>query len=476
VAELPQSNSSLASAAGGARGSDVFRAIDPTTERVLRELPCFEPVEVEAALASASEAARAWRRQDTTTRRDVLLKLAASMRRDVDVLAALAAEEMGKPIAQGRTEVEKCAWTLEVVASSLEAELTPVDVEGPAPVSRVVSSPLGVVLAVMPWNFPYWQVIRFAASALAAGNVVLLKHAPNVPGCAEALVALVREASPDIPLVVPVVVGTDWVSALLADERVAAVTFTGSTAAGRAIASLAGRHLKKSVLELGGSDPYVVLADADVEHAAKVCADARMVNAGQSCVAAKRFIVVESHRAAFMGHFVEHLRAHVLGDPRDPTTTLGPLARSDLRGSLHRQVMSSLRAGARIVEGGELLDRVGWFYPPTVLSDVRPGMSVWDEETFGPVAAVAFVPDDATALLWANRTVYGLGAAVFTQDRARGVALASDVLDAGNCTVNGPVRSDPRLPFGGIRASGWGRELGSLGMREFVNAKTVLAW
>jgi succinate-semialdehyde dehydrogenase/glutarate-semialdehyde dehydrogenase len=476
VVDLPTSHSSLVSAASGARGVDVFRAIDPTTERVVREIPCWDPQRVEAALAAASAAARAWRAVGVEARGAALRGLAKSLRRDADVLAALAAEEMGKPLAQGRSEIEKCAWTLEVVAASASADLEPVPVQGPAPVSRVVLAPLGVILAVMPWNFPFWQVVRFAASAIAVGNVVLLKHAPNVPGCAEALVSLFREASPELPLVVPVVVGTDWVPALLADDRVAAVTFTGSTSAGRSIASVAGRHLKKSVLELGGSDPYVVLADADVAHAAKVCADARMVNAGQSCVAAKRFIVVEAQRAAFLQHLVEHLRAHVVGDPRDPSTTVGPLARSDLRVALHRQVMSSLRDGARIIEGGELPDRIGYFYPPTVLTDVRPGMAVWDDETFGPVAAIASVPDDATALAWANRTVFGLGAAVFTRDRERGVQLASDVLEAGNCTVNGPVRSDPRLPFGGVRASGWGRELGSYGLREFVNVKTVLAW
>lgn len=329
----------------------------------------------------------------------------------------------------------------------------------------------------MPWNFPYWQVLRFAAPALVAGNAVVLKHAPNVTGCALAVADIWREAGlPDglfgVLRVAPAAVDV-VVAELIAHPAVQAVTLTGSTRAGRAVAARAGAHGKKTVLELGGSDPAVVLADADVDAAARVCAAARLINSGQSCIAAKRFVVVEDVRAAFTDRLVAHLAAARVGDPLDERTEVGPLARIDLRSTLHRQVADSVAAGARAILGGLLPDGPGAYYPVTVLDGVAPGMSAYAEETFGPVAAIIAARDTADALRIANDTAYGLGAAVYTADAAAGEAIALEDLDAGACFVNGMVKSDPRLPFGGIKASGYGREMGAFGIREFVNVKTV---
>jgi succinate-semialdehyde dehydrogenase/glutarate-semialdehyde dehydrogenase len=325
----------------------------------------------------------------------------------------------------------------------------------------------------MPWNFPFWQVLRFAAPALMAGNVALLKHAANVPGSALAIERLFVDAGFPGGAFQTMLVGETEVGALVDDPRVAAVTLTGSTRAGRAIAARAGQALKRCVLELGGSDPYVVLSDADVELAASIGVAARLVNAGQSCIAGKRFIVVPEVRAEFEERFVRRMARAVVGDPRDPGTEIGPLARTDLRDALHRQVRLSVERGARLALGGTVPERQGAWYPPTVLTDVKPGMPAFDEEVFGPVAAIVPARDEQDALRLANATAFGLGAAVFTRDTARGIGLARHALDAGACFVNAQVRSDPRLPFGGIKESGYGRELGAYGIREFVNVKTV---
>jgi succinate-semialdehyde dehydrogenase/glutarate-semialdehyde dehydrogenase len=324
----------------------------------------------------------------------------------------------------------------------------------------------------MPWNFPLWQLFRFAAPALMAGNAVALKHAPNVPGCALAIESLCREAGLPEGLLVNLFAEHDQIAAIIATDSVAAVSFTGSTRAGAIVAELAGRNLKKCVLELGGSDPFVVLADGDIEAAARAGSASRLLNSGQSCIAAKRFIVEEAAADAFLGHLQAELEQAVLGEPLEPSTTIGPLARADLRDALHEQVQQSVQAGARCRMGGFIPKQPGWYYPVTLLTEVGPGMAAWEEELFGPVAAVRVVADADAALRAANDTSYGLGAAVYTSDTDR-IAAWSAALEAGAVFFNGMVKSDPRLPFGGIKRSGFGRELGAQGIREFVNEKTV---
>ncbi|MEI8314476.1 MAG: NAD-dependent succinate-semialdehyde dehydrogenase [Verrucomicrobiota bacterium] len=406
-------------------------------------------------------------------RAPALRATARLLRERGDDLARLMALEMGKPITQGRAEVEKCAWVCEYYADNAAKFLAPQPVATEATRSFVMFQPLGTILAVMPWNFPFWQVFRCAAPALMAGNAMLLKHASNVPGCALAVEQVFRDAGLPAGAFRTLLISAARAEALIAHPVIQAVTVTGSTAAGKAIAAKAGACLKKSVLELGGSDPYLVLEDADLELAAATCVTARLHNAGQSCIAAKRFLVVESVRPRFEELFVAGMRAQIPGDPLLPATTLGPLARADLRAELHDQVQRSIRQGARLLLGGEIPAGPGWFYPPTVLTNVTPAMPVFAEETFGPAAAIVSVPDERTAIRLANTSVFGLGAAVFTRDIARGERVAA-ALEAGACFVNALVKSDPRLPFGGIKQSGYGRELAEFGIREFVNIKTVV--
>jgi succinate-semialdehyde dehydrogenase / glutarate-semialdehyde dehydrogenase len=402
------------------------------------------------------------------------------MRKAADILdqraqlyAELMAKEMGKPLAQGRAEIQKCAAACRYYADNSQAFLRPEPIPTDASKSYVTYQPLGVVLAIMPWNFPFWQVIRFAAPALMAGNAGVLKHAGSVTGCALALEDVFRDASFPKNLFRTLMVGVKPIKDIIAHPLVQAVTLTGSTGAGRAVGSQAGDQLKKSVLELGGSDAYVVLEDADLATTAETCAASRLINAGQSCIAAKRFIVVEKVRKEFERLFVERMRARRLGDPMTEGTDIGPLARADLRDELHKQVQRSVAKGAKILLGGERPKEKGAYYPATVLTNVKPGMPAFNEEMFGPVAAVISAKDEADAIRLANDNEFGLGAAVFTKDDARGERIASEELLAGSCFVNAYVRSDPRLPFGGIKGSGYGRELSYFGIREFVNIKTV---
>jgi succinate-semialdehyde dehydrogenase/glutarate-semialdehyde dehydrogenase len=381
---------------------------------------------------------------------------------------------MGKPLAQARAEVEKCALACEYYARHAAGFLADEMPVGAPANSRVTFQPLGVVLAVMPWNFPFWQAFRAVAPALMAGNTVLLKHASTVCGCALAIEAVFREAGLPGGVFQTLLAGADVVPRLIAHAKVKAVTLTGSTEAGRRVASLAGAALKKCVLELGGSDPYLILADADLGLAAEVCAQGRLVNTGQSCIAAKRMIVVDDVRGEFERRFVERMAARKLGPPTEPGTDLGPLARADLRDELHAQVRTSLRRGARLLLGGKPVPGPGWYYPATVLTDVRAGMPAYDEELFGPVAAIIPVRDEAAALAAANDSGFGLAAAVFTRRSSHGRQLAVAGIEAGVVFVNDFVRSDPSLPFGGVKQSGYGRELGSFGIREFVNVKTVV--
>jgi succinate-semialdehyde dehydrogenase/glutarate-semialdehyde dehydrogenase len=448
-------------------------SINPSTGAVLQEHPFFEPDETESRLVRARETFEQWRHQTLEQRAEHLRTLAKTLREQSEDAAGLMADEMGKPIAQGRAEIEKCAWLCEHFAAEGEAMLAPEPASTDARRSYVAHQPLGVILAIMPWNFPWWQVLRFAVPALLAGNTVLLKHAPNTIGCAFAIERAMRAAGFPIGCLENLVIDHDDAAKVIADPRVVGVTLTGSTRAGKAVGEAAGRALKKVVLELGGSDPYLVLEDADLELAAELCVAARLHNSGQTCIAAKRFIVVDTVAEEFCERVVARMRAAVVGPPRDPATTVGPLARHDLRAALHDQVERSVAAGARVLLGGELPDGPGAFYPPTVLEGIRPGMPAADEELFGPVAAVMRVQNEDEGIAVANTSPYGLGAAIFSRDVERAETIARERLEAGCCFVNAQVRSDPRLPFGGVKQSGHGRELGRAGLLEWVNHKTI---
>ena len=450
------------------------QSINPTTGEAFAEYPSHTDDEIRQAVELAGEAFRVWQERSLADRAEPLLKAAERLVADADRYAHLMAMEMGKPLAEGRAEAEKSAWVCRYYADNGAAFLAPEVVETEAVRSFVAFRPLGPILAVMPWNFPFWQVFRAAAPALMAGNTMLLKHAANVPGCAIEIERIFREAGLPDGVFQTLLTGSDRVAGLIADPAIRGVTLTGSTSAGRAVAAAAGRHLKKCVLELGGSDPYVVLADADIAAAAEVCVTSRLINSGQSCIAAKRLIVVESARSEFEAAIRERMASAKWGDPTESGTDIGPLAREDLRDTLHDQVVRSIQAGAQCVLGGTKPDTPGAFYPPTLLTDVRPGNPAYEEELFGPVAAILPVADDEAAIAVANDTAFGLGAAVFTSDLGRGELIATERLEAGCCFVNGFVRSDPRLPFGGIKDSGIGRELSGYGIREFVNVKTVV--
>jgi succinate-semialdehyde dehydrogenase/glutarate-semialdehyde dehydrogenase len=446
---------------------------NPATGQTLADYPPMTTAEMRKAIGAADRAFQRWRATAFAERAERLRALAAVLRERSGVLAELMAGEMGKPITAGAAEIEKCAWVCEYYAEHGEAFLADEVIETDASRSYTTCQPLGVVLAVMPWNFPFWQVFRFAAPTVMAGNVAVLKHASNVPGCALAIEELFRDAGFPDDVFVTLLVDSRQVKAAIRHPKVRAVTLTGSTAAGRAVAREAGARLKKTVLELGGSDPYLILEEADLELAAEACATSRLINAGQSCIAAKRFIVVDAVRQEFEDRLTARMAVARMGDPLDPATEVGPMARADLRDELHDQVERSLAKGARLLLGGEVPDGKGAFYPPSVLTDVAKGMPAYAEELFGPVAAIIPVRNEHAAIRVANDSMFGLGAAVFTHDLKRGERIAASEIQAGSCFVNTFVRSDPRLPFGGIKESGYGRELGRAGILEFVNLKTV---
>ncbi|MFO7627649.1 MAG: NAD-dependent succinate-semialdehyde dehydrogenase [Candidatus Fermentibacteraceae bacterium] len=454
---------------------DVF-SVNPWDEEFVGAWRGHTRSEVIGTADQCEAAFKSWRLSTHAERALRLEALAKILEGRRAVLAELMALEMGKPVGQGVAEADKCALVCRYYAEQGGAFLSDVPVTTDACKSFVAYEPLGVIYGIMPWNFPFWQVFRFAAPAVAAGNGVLLKHSPNVTGCALEIAGLFREAGfPEGLFGMVVVPGHRAGSVsrtLIGHPAVRAVTLTGSSRAGRAVASMAGKALKKCVLELGGSDPAVILADADLESAAKSVAYSRLINAGQNCIASKRMIVVKTvHR-----RFVELLEAEMLrvvaGNPLDPATTLGPMARDDLRSAVHDQVTGSIAMGAKLVTGGVLPGSRGFFYPPTVLDGVTPGMPAGDEETFGPVAAVMSAGDETEALELAEKTTFGLGASVYTSDTAKGEAFARKI-HAGACFVNAYARSDPRLPFGGTGGSGYGRELGREGIMEFVNQKSV---
>jgi succinate-semialdehyde dehydrogenase/glutarate-semialdehyde dehydrogenase len=414
-----------------------------------------------------------WRRTSFANRAVIIRKAAKILRARKDELARLMTEEMGKTLDDGRAEVEKCAFQCDWFADHAEAYLAKETVDFGGGEAFVTFTPIGIVLAVMPWNFPLWQVFRAVVPALMAGNGMLLKHASNVPGSALAIEGLLHEAGVPKDLFRALLLPSSEVEALIKDENISAVTLTGSVAAGRSVATAAGSVLKKCVLELGGSDAYVILGDADVEAAAKIAATARMVNGGQSCIAGKRFIVVRAILDPFEKAMVEAMSAYEMGDPTKEGTKLGPMQSVKARDEIHQQVEQSIAKGARLLLGGKVPDRPGAWYPATVLTDVRPEQPAHDEEVFGPVAAIIAAEDEADAIRIANDSKFGLGSGVLTSDLDRGRRIAAEELEAGLSFVNENVRSDPRMPFGGVKHSGYGRECSAYGIREFVNIKTV---
>lgn len=454
----------------------LITSINPSTEEVIASYEEMTREELLETVKASQQDYNEWRELSFNERSRFVHNLAGLLRSEKPQLAELITREMGKPLREAEAEVEKCAWVCEFYADKADQFLSPEFIETEAQKSWVAFQPLGLVLAIMPWNFPLWQVFRFAAPAVMAGNGCLVKHAPNVTGCALAIEELFQKAGfPENlyrTLLISIEEQNARVGELINHPDVRAVTLTGSTGAGRKIAEKAGSALKKTVLELGGSDPYIILEDADLDEAINACVFSRLQNAGQSCIAAKRYLVADSIKSEFEQKLVENLSKKVVGDPMEPGTDIGPMARGDLRDQLHEQVEQSVAKGAKVLIGGKKPARKGYFYPPTVLTDLTSSMPVYHEETFGPVASVISFQTDQHAIEIANNSPYGLGSAVFSKNLERAQELASQI-EAGGCFINSMVKSDPRLPFGGIKDSGYGRELSYFGIREFVNIKTV---
>ncbi len=449
-----------------------MKAINPKNNTLIKEYPEHTEEDVKKIIGLVHHAHENWRKVPFAERSAKMHRAAEILRARKDEFAQLITNEMGKIIRESRAEAEKCAWVCDYYADHAEEFLSNEHIQTDASESYVAFDPLGVVLAVMPWNFPFWQVFRFAAPALMAGNGAVLKHASNVPGCALAIEEIFREAGFPEDLFRTLLIKSSMVPTVINDVRIKAATLTGSEPAGAAVASLAGRNIKKTVLELGGSDPFIVLADANLEKAATTAVQARMINAGQSCIAAKRFIVVESRVKEFEEQMTKKMADLKLGDPLEETTDVGPLAREDLVKEIERQVNASVAAGAKLVLGGKRRPGEGAYYLPTVLSGVKPGMAVFTEETFGPVATIIPVKDEKEAIAVANDSEFGLGASLWTSDIEKAKKLAREI-QSGSVFINGMVKSDPRLPFGGIKRSGYGRELSHYGIKEFVNIKTI---
>ncbi len=451
-----------------------IQTTNPATEQILQQYSLFKKEQAIELINAAHICYQSFRKTTLDTRRRHMFMLAKLLRQKQDEYAKLMACEMGKPITAGKAEIEKCAWVCEHYAEHAKAYLASHEIKTDKKKSFVCYQPLGVVFAIMPWNFPFWQVFRFAAPTIMAGNAAILKHAPISTGTGNAIAELFLEAGFPQYLFQHFILDNDMAAAVIAHDKIVAVTLTGSERAGSIVAANAASHLKKAVLELGGNDPYVILADADLDLAAQCIVTSRLNNTGQVCIAAKRIIAVKEIGQELTDKIVKLVKEYQLGDPLDPTTKLGPMAREDLRETLHQQVLASVEKGAHILLGGEIPKRKGYYYPPTILTKVRPGMPAFDEELFGPVLAIIIATDEAHAITLANQSPYGLGAAVFTRDLARGEQIATYEMEVGSCFVNGFVASDPRLPFGGIKHSGFGRELSREGILEFVNTKTVV--
>ena len=449
-----------------------FKSVNPTDGSTIAETPAFTAGELESALHQAAQAAPHWRQLALAERCRLMQQAAVVLRDNTEDFARMMTLEMGKPIREARAEIEKSALGCEFYAAEGPEFLADEEIASDAGRSLVVYQPLGTVLAVMPWNFPFWQVFRFAAPALLAGNTGLLKHASNVPQCALAIESVFTDAGFPAGVFRTLMIPSSQVEGVIQDPRVQAVTLTGSEPAGRQVAATAGAQIKKSLLELGGSDPFIVLEDADLELAVEQAVVSRFLNTGQSCIAAKRFIVVDAIAEAFIDRFRVAVEALVMGDPLDDDTRLGPMARADLRDELHQQVVDSIAQGAVAVTGCRPAAGDGVYYQASILDHVRPGVRAYTEELFGPVASIIRAADENEAIRIANDTDFGLGGSVWTRDSERGERIARQ-LECGSAFVNGLVKSDPRLPFGGIKHSGYGRELSRLGIHEFVNAKTI---
>ena len=450
-----------------------IQTINPATEEKLLSYPVFKIAEVNERIDAAHLRYQSWRKTDLFLRGQLMLALAALLRNKKDECAHLMACEMGKPISLGKAEIEKCAWICEHYAAHAADYLAPKIIQTEKKTNTIFYLPLGVVFAIMPWNFPFWQVFRFAAPTLMAGNTAILKHAPISTGTGQMIADLFLEAGFPDHVFQHFVLDNEMAASVIAHEKIVGVTLTGSGLAGSLVAEAAGRHLKKTVLELGGNDPYIVLSDADLDLAAQCIVASRLSNTGQVCIAAKRVIVVRERATSLMDKLVQLARHYLMGDPLDAATTFGPMAREDLRATLQQQVRESVAKGAVILLGGEIPKRRGFYYPPTILTHVCPGMPAFDDELFGPVISVIIADDETQAIQLANQSKYGLGAAVFTRDLARGEQIATQEIEAGSCFVNDYVTSDPRIPFGGIKQSGFGRELSTEGILAFTNIKTV---
>lgn len=451
-----------------------MKSINPANGELIKEYEPMSNDEIASIINDINEGQEGWSAKTFADRAEILKQTAAILKDRKEELAELMAREMGKPLPQGISEAEKCAWVCEYYADNAADFLQDELIESDASKSYVSFQPLGAVFAIMPWNFPFWQLFRFAAPALMAGNSAVLKHSSNVTGCALEIESILHEAGVPENVFRTLIADNDQAQKVIEHEHVKAVTLTGSTRAGKAVAEKAGNELKKTVLELGGSDPYVVLKDADVQQAAETCVTSRLINSGQSCIAAKRFVVVEDVYDEFVDAVVKAMGSKTVGDPlNDDDIDIGPMAREDLRNDLHEQVQKSIEAGAECLLGCQIPDREGAYYDPSILVNVTKGMPAYSEELFGPVASIIKAGDEEEAIAIANDTDFGLGAAVFSEDIDRAQKIAAEKLKAGCCFVNAFVKSDPRLPFGGIKQSGYGRELSHFGIKEFVNIKTV---
>lgn len=453
--------------------SDTISSINPFTGKEIKKYNIDTKTIIKFKLENAHKAFEKWSKVSIRQRAAYLKSLGDYLQKNKKTMAELATLEMGKPYVQSVTEIEKSATTLQFYADKGPQFLENEIVETEAQKSYISFQPLGTVLAIMPWNFPYWQVFRALGPILMAGNTMVLKHASNVTGCALAIQNAIKEAGLPEYVFQTLVVPSSEMEEVIAHRFINAITFTGSTSGGSKVAELAGRHLKKQVLELGGSDAYVILEDADLKRAVEVCVTSRLNNSGQSCISAKRFVVDKKVIATFQTQMVALMEQRKYGDPMNTSMTVGPMARHDLRDQLHQQVLDSVAKGAKILCGGFIPEEEGAFYPPTVLTNVKKGMPAYDEELFGPVAAIIEAKDEEDAIRIANDSIFGLGGAIFSRDIKKAEAIAEEQLQAGSIFVNDFVRSDARLPFGGIKQSGYGRELSYYGLREFVNIKTI---
>ncbi|MEA1873690.1 MAG: NAD-dependent succinate-semialdehyde dehydrogenase [Bacteroidota bacterium] len=449
-----------------------LKSINPVNGVLIKEYPIHNDQEIDSLLNHAVSAYQSWKNVTVQKRADMMKKAANELRENKTTYAELMCNEMGKCITEALAEVEKSAWVCDFYAEKAEEFINPKAIKTDYTISKVIYQPIGPILAIMPWNFPLWQVFRFAAPNLMAGNTGILKHASNVSGCSLAIQTVFEKAGFPTGVFQSVLVRGSDTAKVIQDKRIAGVTLTGSTDAGKKVAEAAGKSLKKTVLELGGSDPYLILEDADISLAAEKCAAGRLLNAGQSCIGAKRFLVHDKIYDEFISAFKQVMQAVEPGAPLNDKCKMGPLANTSFRDDVHYQVEKSIKAGASCILGGKIPDMKGAFYPPTILTDVKPGMPAYDEELFGPVASVIRVKNDKEAIRIANDTVFGLGAAVFSKNREKAEHIA-EAIESGAVFINDFVKSDPRLPFGGVKESGYGRELAEEGFREFLNIKTI---